>query len=268
MPSLPVRLALCLVSILVFVAASGAIRSLRGPGDRDELAEKMAYLAQHAPGRSAIMFGDSTALHGLDPRIIDPLVQASIPEFNCINAAVAAMGSFEMDGFIREVLDLPGVNPRWVAVPVGSWSPWMHERYMGTARTQEWHTPGASLSAARAALELRGPDRWKWVQYHLVDGVHRFGNYGQSNRLAKSLTGKAPKLFYNADLMEQGEGYMPIEEQLGLQHLRNAPKLLENLDQYIRQVKRFHPTSSSPIRGGSDLSTVDSESGSMIGASG
>lgn len=222
-----------------FLLTSGWIRSQLPPDPGDERAMKLAYLAEHAPGATALIFGSSVILHGVIPQIVDELAGEVEPDFRCLNAGVSGMRDFEEDQFIREVLELPGVNPRWIFVSPSEFRVTVPERYLDTDRTLRWHDFRQTSRALLLSLEGLQPELRvdnDWAMYHVRKYFHRLSNYGQIERLLGGLGTYEPTFPVDEGTLAEAGGFLPIEVALGRVGELHAMSFPDQMEEYERRV--------------------------------
>lgn len=238
MPPLSHRILLTVLAVASFFATAAIVRSALPPPDEFEGADKLAFLREHPDRYNALIIGSSAVFRGLDPNVIDPLVQRTEPSFESFNLAARGMRAYESDALLREALDICGDSIRWVLVEVQGWTPQVETSAVDTQRDLDWHGIAHTRMVLAASRDPYYPEeeRAEWTEYHAKRFFYRLGNYGESERLWIALGGDEYTPYVTAEQLERGHGYVSIEESLGKWWTARNEKFLENVPAYEKSV--------------------------------
>ncbi|MEZ5977805.1 MAG: hypothetical protein R3F34_06260 [Planctomycetota bacterium] len=239
----PTRMAaLAALGVAAFALTAGAIRAALPAPDLFEGAQKLEYLRAHPDDVTALIVGTSSLFQGLDPNVLDPIVQETVPDFRSFNLGARSMKAFESDKLLREALDALDGRVKWVVLEAQHLSPVVESQYRGTLRNGDWHDLRQTWAVLRIAIEgTRAGRHWSWwIPMHVETMVSRYGNVGESERLLAALTGREPLREMTTEEIERGRGYISIEDDMGEAWRARRERFLdEKLPVYQERVERL-----------------------------
>ncbi len=230
------RLALVLVGVAAFVAASSLLRGLQGPLKAPTLrAQVEAFLA--AKDEFDVVFvGSSRIQRGIVPRVIDArLSQAAGTPLRSFNLGIAGMRGFEADWLIRRVLESEPARLRHLVVEAPHFQPEVVPQHDFTARYVDWHDARATWLVLRAiwrssvSLPTKLELTWRNLRFFAM----RSANYATSERFFRVEDPAWDRIVAGWGSLQ---GYQPLDEKTP-QGARRRKRFLRNVEGFEANVE-------------------------------
>jgi len=215
------KLALLAVVLLCFLATAAGLRALLPWAAGSGLRARILTYLDHRDSFDAIYLGSSYIAHGIDPRVVDPIVSQELGRpFSSFNLAANALLGFESDHLIRTLLDDPPEKLRFVVIEAPNLSSELRfvQRQVSD-RTISWHTPRLTrlvlvdLAASRRDTQAR----WTDALLHLRMFARYMTNAGFGPEIVGSLIGTASDDLQSrsaALLATQGYSEMGVDDAI------------------------------------------------------
>ena len=199
-----------LVSVLLaltsFIATASFVRTLVPLPSQGTIQGKLEHFFEHGDDYDIALFGTSRVLSGLNPAVLEEELKTLGVEAKVFNLGLPGVGAYEVDYYLRKILNGDFERLRLVFVEAWWGLPISLDRNAFTVRRVEWHTARQTIAATRAALS---EPSWDWKERLKQAGGHlqlfgwRLVNYGRAADIV------APP---NTELVEDDggmQGYRP-----------------------------------------------------------
>ncbi len=194
------------------MGTAALVRELVPLPSRGTISDKLEYFFEHGDEYDVALFGTSRVFSGLVPAVMEAELADRGVEARVFNLGLPAVGAFEVDYYLRKILDREFERLRLILVEAWWDVPTALDRNAFTHRRVEWHTARQTVAAAQAALD---EPSWDWQERFRQAGGHvqlfawRQANYGRGLDIAEGL-GES-----TAGRDSGGQGYRPWKKGAG-----------------------------------------------------